>query len=70
MLGRQTVSVPAVPQTRYADTAVGRIAYQLVGDGDPEVLVLHPLLFPIDHMWDEPTLVRFLERLASFTCSI
>jgi len=64
------VSVPAVPVTRYADTAVGRIAYQLVGDGTPDLLVLHPFLFPIDHMWDEPTLVRFLERLASFTCSI
>jgi class 3 adenylate cyclase len=67
---RQTVFVPTVPVTRYADTAVGRIAYQLVGDGDPDLLVLHPLAIPIDHMWDEPTLVRFLERLASFTCSI
>jgi class 3 adenylate cyclase len=56
--------------TRYADTAVGRIAYQIVGDGNPDLIVLHPLAFPIDHMWDEPTLVRFLERLASFTCSI
>ena len=49
---------------------MGRIAYQLVGDGDPDLLVLHPLSFPVDLMWDEPTLVRFLERLASFTCSI
>jgi class 3 adenylate cyclase len=64
------VSVPAVPETRYADTAVGRIAYQLVGECNPDLLVFHPLLFPIDLMWDEPTLVRFLERLASFTCSI
>ena len=56
--------------TRYADTAVGRIAYQVVGDGDPDLLVLHPLVLPVDLMWDEPTLVRFLERLASFTCSI
>jgi class 3 adenylate cyclase len=62
--------VPAVPETRYADTAVGRIAYQLVGDGKPDLLVHHPLIFPIDLMWDEPTLARFLERLASFTCSI
>ena len=49
---------------------MGRIAYQLVGAGDPDLLVLHPSLFPIDLMWDEPTLARFLERLASFTCSI
>ena len=64
------MGVPTVPVTRYADTAVGRIAYQLVGDGDPDLLVLHPLVLPVDLMWDEPTLVRFLERLASFTCSI
>jgi class 3 adenylate cyclase len=64
------MSVPTVPATRYADTAVGRIAYQVVGDGNPDLLVLHPLLFPIDHLWDEPTLVRFLERLVSFSCSI
>jgi class 3 adenylate cyclase len=56
--------------TRYADTAVGRIAYQLVGEGSPDLLAVHPLSFPIDLMWDEPILVRFLERLASFTCSI
>jgi class 3 adenylate cyclase len=54
----------------YADTAVGRIAYQIVGDGKPDLLVLHPPLFPVDLMWDEPTLARFLERLATFTCSI
>jgi class 3 adenylate cyclase len=64
------VRVRVVPETRYADTAVGRIAYQVLGDSNPDLLVLHPLLFPIDHMWDEPTLARFLERLASFTCSI
>ena len=64
------MSVSTVTETRYADTAVGLLAYQFVGDGDPELLVHHPSLFPIDHMWDEPTLVRFLERLASFTCSI
>jgi class 3 adenylate cyclase len=64
------MSVPPVRETRYADTAVGRIAYQIVGEGDPDLLVVHPPLFPIDLMWDEPTLERFLERLASFTCSI
>jgi class 3 adenylate cyclase len=64
------VSVPVVPETRYADTAVGHIAYRLVGDGNPDLLVVHPLMFPIDLMWDEPILVRFLEGLASFSCSI
>jgi pimeloyl-ACP methyl ester carboxylesterase len=28
------------------------------------------MAFPVDLMWDEPTLARFLERLSSFSCSI
>jgi class 3 adenylate cyclase len=64
------VAVLPVPETRYADTAVGRIAYQVVGDGPPDLLVVPPLHFPVDLMWDEPTLARFLDRLSSFSCSI
>jgi class 3 adenylate cyclase len=63
--------VAEVPETRFAETPSGRIAYQLVGDGSPNLVVLPPpMLFPIDLMWDEPTLVRFLERLATFSCSV
>jgi hypothetical protein len=66
-LARQTVAVAHVPVTRYADTSGGRIAYQVIGDGPIDLLVFPPLLFPIDHMWDEPTLVQFLDRLSSFS---
>ena len=59
--------MPEVPETRFADTGRGRIAYQVVGAGLVDLLVFHPLLFPIDLMWDEPTLVRFLDRLSSFS---
>jgi class 3 adenylate cyclase len=44
----------------------GRIAYQVVGDGPLEVLVVRPPVFPADMMWDEPRVVRFLDRLSSF----
>jgi hypothetical protein len=63
------VSVPANPVTKYADTAVGRIAYQVVGDGNPDLLVLHPLLFPIDHMWDELGSTDSKGSLGLGTCS-
>ena len=56
-----------VPETRFAETPVGRIAYQVVGDGPLDVLVTHSPVFPIDLMWDEPSLVRFLDRLSSFS---
>jgi pimeloyl-ACP methyl ester carboxylesterase len=60
------VAVVDAPETRFADTNVGRIAYQVVGDGPLDLLVTHPV-FPVDLMWDEPTVVRFLDRLSSFS---
>jgi class 3 adenylate cyclase len=59
--------VAEVPETRFAETPGGRIAYQVVGDGPIDVLVSHSPVFPIDLMWDEPSLVRFLDRLSSFS---
>ena len=61
------LTVAEVPQTRFAETPGGRIAYQDVGDGPIDVLVTHSPHFPIDLMWDEPCLVRFLDRLSSFS---
>lgn len=54
------------PQTRYARRGEVRLAYQVVGDG-PIDLVLCDDLCPIDVAWLEPTLARFLRRLASFS---
>jgi class 3 adenylate cyclase len=62
--------VTEVPETRLADTRVGRIAYQVVGDGPIDVLVYHAATFPIDLMWDEPTLVQFLDQLSTFSRQI
>jgi class 3 adenylate cyclase/pimeloyl-ACP methyl ester carboxylesterase len=59
--------VAEVPETRFADTPGGRIAYQVVGDGPIDLLVNTAPIFPIDLMWDEPSLVRFLDRLSSFS---
>jgi class 3 adenylate cyclase/pimeloyl-ACP methyl ester carboxylesterase len=56
-----------VPETCFAETKLGRIAYQVVGDGPIDLIAFHPPDFPIDLMWDEPRLVRFLDRLSSFS---
>ncbi|GAC1542979.1 MAG: adenylate/guanylate cyclase domain-containing protein [Acidimicrobiales bacterium] len=56
-----------LPETRYAETTVGRIAYQIVGDGPLDLLVAHPANFPIDLMWDEPRLAGFLDGLSRFS---
>jgi pimeloyl-ACP methyl ester carboxylesterase len=44
----------------------GRIAYQVVGDGPLDVLVVRAPIFPVDMMWYEPRVVRFADRLSSF----
>jgi class 3 adenylate cyclase len=59
--------VTVTPETFYADSSNGRIAYQVVGDGPVDVIVSHPPFFPIDLMWDEPNLVRFLDRMSTFS---
>jgi class 3 adenylate cyclase len=59
--------VDEVPETRFAETPGGRIAHQVVGDGPIDVLIAHAPYFPIDLMWYEPSLVRFLDRLSSFS---
>jgi pimeloyl-ACP methyl ester carboxylesterase len=57
----------SAPETLYAKTSAGRVAYQVVGTGPPEVLGIMPGSVPVDLMWDEPRLVRFLNGLSSFS---
>ena len=59
-----------IPDTRFAETPVGRIAYQVVGSGSVPILVAHPPYFPIDLMWDEPRLVEFLDRMSTFSTHV
>jgi class 3 adenylate cyclase len=63
---RQTALV-SVPETVYAKSGAGRIGYQVVGTGPPDVLVTIPPFLPVDLMWDEPRFVRFLNGLSSFS---
>ena len=54
-------------ETRFVRSDAGWIAYQVVGSGPVDVLVVRPSMFPVDLMWDEPALVRFLDGLSSFS---
>ena len=56
------------PETRYAKTADGvHIAYQAVGTGPLDILFVMGWTTHIELMWNEPTLARFLSRLAAFS---
>src|ERR1700730_19410085 len=57
----------AVPQTVYARDGDVHIAYQVVADNGSDLLFVPTATFPIDLLWDEPTVARHLRRLASFS---
>ncbi len=55
------------PRTRYASCSEVDIAYQTLGDGPTDVLVLPGPSIPIDTIDAEPSMYRFHRRLASFS---
>jgi pimeloyl-ACP methyl ester carboxylesterase len=55
------------PETRYARSKEGHVAYQVVGDGPCDLVFIPSWLCNIDVMWEEPSLARFLRRLAAFS---
>jgi class 3 adenylate cyclase len=60
-------SMTATPETYYARDGNVRVAYQIVGDQGPDLLFVPTPVFPIDLLWDEPTVAGQLGRLASFS---
>lgn len=56
-----------LPETRYARSGDVNIAYQVLGNGPPDLVVVPGWLSNIDVAWEEPGLARFLNRLASFS---
>lgn len=55
------------PRTRYASCNEVDIAYQVLGDGPTDMLVLPGPSIPIDTIDAEPSMYRFHRRLASFS---
>jgi class 3 adenylate cyclase/pimeloyl-ACP methyl ester carboxylesterase len=54
------------PQTRYVEVGGAEVAYQVVGQGPPDVVYVAGVSH-IDLRWDDPVWAAFLERLASFS---
>src|ERR1700752_30567 len=55
------------PDPRYADSGGVNIAYQVLGDGPRDLVFVMGWVSNIEGFWEEPTLSRFLTRLASFS---
>ncbi len=54
------------PQTRYAKNGEIAIAYQVLGEGPLDLVMVPALVSNIELSWDLPFFTEFLERLSSF----
>lgn len=55
------------PETRYARSGDVSIAYQVVGDGPIDLVLVPGWLSNIEVFWEEPNIVRFFKKLAAFS---
>ena len=60
-------AVPVVPRTRYARRGDTAIAYQVHGDGPIDLVFLAGVISHIEHLWEEPSLARLLDRQAEYS---
>jgi hypothetical protein len=54
-------------RTQYARSGDVHIAYQVVGDGPRDLVVVPGWVSNVEVFWEEPRATHFLERLASFS---
>jgi len=57
----------AIPDTKYATTPDGLVAYQAFGDGPHQVVLVPDWHFPIEILWEDPRAERFFMDLAAFS---
>ena len=55
------------PDTRYARSGDVNIAYQTMGEGPRDLVLVPGWVSNLDVFWEEPAMARFLQRLASFS---
>ena len=56
-----------LPETKYAKSGETSIAYQVIGEGPIDLLYVMGWVSNVEYAWEEPTVSRFLLRLASFS---
>ena len=55
------------PETRYARSEDGYVAYQVVGDGPLDLVFIPSWASNVEVMWEEPSIARFFPRLSTFS---
>src|ERR1700682_1125812 len=56
-----------IPTTKYAKSADVHIAYQVVGEGAQNLVLVPGWVSHIEYAWEAPSFSHFLRRLASFS---
>jgi len=64
---RRRIDLHMVPRTRFTRSGNVHIAYQVIGAGPLDLVYVPGWVSHVELAWEEPTLARFLERLASFS---
>jgi pimeloyl-ACP methyl ester carboxylesterase/DNA-binding winged helix-turn-helix (wHTH) protein len=60
-------SVRTRAETRYVQSGDANIAYQVVGQGDIDLVFVMGWVSHLEYFWEEPHFAAFLDRLASFS---
>jgi pimeloyl-ACP methyl ester carboxylesterase len=55
------------PATKYAKSGDVHIAYQVVGDGPNDLVLVPGWISHVEYAWEDPSFSHFLRRLASFS---
>ena len=56
-----------VPETKYTQSGEVSIAYQIVGDGPLDLVIVPGFVSHLEQAWEDPSYSRFLLQLASFS---
>ena len=54
------------PETKYARLGRDRIAYQVLGEGPPDLVLTSGSFGHVDMAWEDPGIALFFRTLASF----
>src|SRR5262249_28909799 len=59
--------MPAIPETRYARSGDVGIAFQVLGEGEFDLVLAYPWVSHLDLHWESPAIASFMRRLATFS---
>jgi class 3 adenylate cyclase len=65
--GRSAEEAVVQPETKYARLGGDRIAYQVLGEGPPDLVMTTGNYSHVDMVWEDPGIALFLRTLASFS---